>query len=428
MPIFNLTIDDASPLIRYQQSGQWSDSPNNDVHLSSYLNATFHETDIYGATATLTFKGSAIYIFGAFRPNHGVYSVSLDGNITLANGNSNSTESFFERLIFSADELSDDEHQLVLQNQHSTPLAAFVDLDYILVTSGDGNPDTQSKDTIMDDNHPNITYAGDWDDSFNSFSSGYFDLTMHRTNQEGATAEILFEGNAIAVYGVTSKNHAAFNVALDGGAPLSLNGSAPVLRYQNMLYYAGGLSNGSHTLTVSNADNSGLFFDLDKVVVSEWGEWNDTEVIPEHNGTSTNTTSVNGMSKIPTGPVVGGIIAAVVLSIFTAFSVFLFLRRRRQRNSENTIAPFKLSCNAGAQSYHPSGDGVSQRTSQSYSDSEDRQSRVYVLSSLGQRPSSDALSCVVVPPSSPYYSDTNSLRTNAISCKHIPHRNTPFDQ
>ncbi len=115
--------------------------------------------------------------------------------------------------------------------------------------------------------------------------------TRSLTNQPGATATISFRGNAITVYGATSGNHGTFTVGLDGGVSTAFSGEASAFRPQNMLvrpflvtgiillysrdicrfqYYAGGLSNDSHTLTITNIDTTGKFFDLDKVVVSNW--------------------------------------------------------------------------------------------------------------------------------------------------------------
>lgn len=60
-------------------------------------------------------------------------------------------------------------------------------------------------------------------------------VVFSRTNTQNAAASLLFYGNAVTAYGATSVNHGPFTVQLDGGTPVTLNGSAPTLRYQNML-------------------------------------------------------------------------------------------------------------------------------------------------------------------------------------------------
>ncbi len=69
-----------------------------------------------------------------------VYWVTLDGTTTVRNGNANGGPEAFQQLMFSATGLGKDQHQLVLQNKYTTASPSWVDVDYILVTSGDGDP------------------------------------------------------------------------------------------------------------------------------------------------------------------------------------------------------------------------------------------------------------------------------------------------
>ncbi|KAI0783846.1 hypothetical protein BC629DRAFT_529054 [Irpex lacteus] len=243
MPIFNITIDDASPFIQYAPSGAWSDSSHADAAYTSYLNDTFHATNASDATATVTFNGSAVYLYGAFRGNHDVYRVTLDGDNTFRNGRSNGSDEF-QQVMFSATGLSRDQHELVLKNNYTTTIPSYVDVDYVVITSGDGNSQTQSNDTVLDDGDPSIVYSEGWEDTPNQLITDYYNNTFHVTNQTGARATITFEGNAIAVYGATSDNHGPFTVVLDGGISTQLNGTAPtgVFRPQNLLVLLGGRS------------------------------------------------------------------------------------------------------------------------------------------------------------------------------------------
>lgn len=107
----------------------------------------------------------------------------------------------------------------------------------------------------------------------------------------GASATIVFQGNAISLYGGTALNHGMFSVSLDGGSPLVMNGTAPVTRTAVLLvcsffpspqsqllpiahrflqYYASSLNSDIHNLTITNVDTTGGYLDLDKVVVSDW--------------------------------------------------------------------------------------------------------------------------------------------------------------
>lgn len=92
-----IPIDDYSPMIKYQ--GQWVDAYNStsDPAAPLYNDQTYHTTQLDGATvselqglheflvvlkrtqATVRFMGTEVRIFGAKRPDHGFYNVSIDG-------------------------------------------------------------------------------------------------------------------------------------------------------------------------------------------------------------------------------------------------------------------------------------------------------------------------------------------------------------
>ncbi|GJE94534.1 hypothetical protein PsYK624_107040 [Phanerochaete sordida] len=271
MPVYNITVDDASPLIQYD--GWWTDSSHGDPAYIEYRNQTFHPTSMFNGTARLTFNGSAVYLFGAKRANHDVYSVILDGHTTTGHGYSAADS--FQQMLFNQTGLSpSQEHHISLSNTPSSSTLAYTDLDYVVITAGDGDDSTQSKDTFWDAGV--AQYSSGWDDSPDGFQSNYFNSTMHRTNMMHASATVTLEGNAIAVYGATSMNHGFFNVSLDNSPPITLNGTIPSdqpgPRYQNLLYWAGGLSSGQHTVTVTNIDSRGLWLDLDMFVVSHWSQ------------------------------------------------------------------------------------------------------------------------------------------------------------
>ncbi|KAF7794891.1 hypothetical protein EIP86_006034 [Pleurotus ostreatoroseus] len=65
-----------------------------------------------------------------------------------------------------------------MQNQWEGSNPTWFDIDYMYITSGDGNPNTPSVDVVLDDGHPNITYSPGWDSSPNSLIQQYFNNTM----------------------------------------------------------------------------------------------------------------------------------------------------------------------------------------------------------------------------------------------------------
>ncbi|KAI0783850.1 hypothetical protein BC629DRAFT_529107 [Irpex lacteus] len=196
-------------------------------------------------------------------------------------------------------------------------------------------PSSQSHVTILDDGDPGISYSGHWASSPNPFSPSYYNDTMHRTRQAGASAEISFQGNSIEIYGATSGNHGAFAVDIDGGPSTFLNGSAAKFFPQNMLYWTDGLPTGPHTLTLWNLDSSGKYFDLDKVVVTQWidsgssgsGNTNNNHPavpLPVASG----TTYPHSKTKASVGTIVGSAIAGSIALILALLALYFYFRRR----------------------------------------------------------------------------------------------------
>ncbi|KAJ3553757.1 hypothetical protein NM688_g3448 [Phlebia brevispora] len=336
-------------------NGAWGDSSHADPEWFDYTNGTFHATQEEGATAYLTFNGSAVYVIGARRTNHGKYSATLDGSTTVYNGDVSVDQ--FNCTLYSQTSLAAGQHDLILENQWTGENPTWFDIDYMIITSGDGNPATQSSETTLDDSAAsNITYTSGWESSPNGFEQYYYMSTMHRTNIQGASANILFYGNAITLYGATSNNHGLFSITLDG-IPISytLNGSAPVnqTRWQNMLYYSGGLSSSLHNMTVAHADpDTSKYFDLDKVVVSQWPEAQALDldpssslqpVVPSVPPSSSNTgASKSSTQPVKKGLIAGAVILAIVVAILLGVIVLLVVGRRRRlqhTDSEEAAVP-----------------------------------------------------------------------------------------
>ena len=69
MSTTNITLDDTSPTIVY--SSNWAAQfSSNSSSISQFFGGTYHSAQANGATANLTFNGSAIYIYGTKGPEH----------------------------------------------------------------------------------------------------------------------------------------------------------------------------------------------------------------------------------------------------------------------------------------------------------------------------------------------------------------------
>lgn len=375
MASFNgtLTVEDSSPLITYAPAGSWSDSPN-DPLLSAYSGGSYHATSSQGATATFSFVGSGITIFGGRRPNYGAYTVSIDGQ-NIQTGTSQTSQDLTRQPLASASGLTYGSHTLVLTNTGGAP----VDIDSIdfQTNGGPSGPIPVAKD--FDDSDPVMSYSPSPAAWQTNTRGDFFGNTLHFTQTPGASASMKFSGQAVAVYGTVSPDHAdmvlnidAQEVTLQGGA----NGFASSVHPDVLLFYRGDLDGSEHTITMSAASQPGTgpFIDLDRVTVFTSSGPPDSGVASSSSSASasasattfstllltagasaTTTATVSAAADITQGPssspsvisssggssshtstgvivgsVIGGL-AAVFMLLATAF--LLCLRRRRQRNA-----------------------------------------------------------------------------------------------
>jgi hypothetical protein len=89
-----------------------------------------------GDTASFTFTGTGVYLFGALKVNHDEFTVIINDTISVT-GNSFSDPFQFQQTLFGLGDLPYGTHRVVLEN--TCDLAApYVDLDFIIITTGDG--------------------------------------------------------------------------------------------------------------------------------------------------------------------------------------------------------------------------------------------------------------------------------------------------
>ncbi|TYJ53114.1 hypothetical protein B9479_006236 [Cryptococcus floricola] len=138
-----LVLDDTSSYILYQGDG-WSPQ-GYDVYISQYRNETFHGTVVDGDSATVSFFGTDIQLFGGKRPNHGYYSGQLDGGTKqFFNGTAKNPE-LYQQVLYEVHGLENAQHEVVLRNewrQHADSGGTYLDLDFIALNGSIISPDT----------------------------------------------------------------------------------------------------------------------------------------------------------------------------------------------------------------------------------------------------------------------------------------------
>nr|XP_019014326.1 uncharacterized protein I206_00408 [Kwoniella pini CBS 10737]OCF53107.1 hypothetical protein I206_00408 [Kwoniella pini CBS 10737] len=142
----NVTLDDSSSAITY--IGNWDGQLHKgDPLVGEYSNGTFHASNTTGDTATFTWNGGGIWFFGAFRANHGYFSIKLDEKEKeYFNGQADSD--IFNQVIYANADLEVGNHRIVLVNEANYNTSNFeltwVDLDYIMVQADPAQFDQSS--------------------------------------------------------------------------------------------------------------------------------------------------------------------------------------------------------------------------------------------------------------------------------------------
>lgn len=336
---FNLTVEDSSPLVSYAPSGAWTDTPAGDSLIQSYSGSSLHTTSAQGATATINFNGTGIWLFGGKRHNYGTYTISVDGQ-TTTNGNATSGGPIFNQLLGAASGLHNGAHTVVLTNTGS---GTAVDLDS-LVFQGQVGPGGSVSNTTIDDSDSRFTYApsnSDW--QVNTQPNLNKNNTLHFTQSQGASATLPFSGNAVAVYGTVSPDHANIRVSLDGKNTTVQGGAggfARVLHTQTLLYYADNLGPQQHQLVLSADQTSGTsqFMDVDAVTTFSSSGGNNSvganNAGPSSPNNSKNHPSSHASRHLPV--IIGASVGAVVLTLLVALLLF-FLHRRRQNKRKSFV-------------------------------------------------------------------------------------------
>ncbi|QRW23868.1 hypothetical protein RhiXN_10192 [Rhizoctonia solani] len=312
----NFTLDDASPLIRYDAT--WDDGFNSsfDDQFAKYQGQSFQCTNIDGATANLTFRGTAIYVYGAKRSNHGYYRVAMNGeeNPAVSGRPPSGQPNQFQTLLFSKEGLPDGENTMELTNIREGDGLDYVDIDYIVITR-EVDESNDSRRTLV--SHDQFTYTSLWTTQLNCK-----DIATHRHIQQiprvrkrpSSSVALRF------VYGGVGPAFGMFGVEIDGQDWGVLNATRAAAGHPSVTLFAiSSLGNGDHTLSLTNLEGG-------KSLTIGYAEYT-----PGKSGSGSNGGLIGG--------VVGGVLGALV--VLTILGWYLIRRRRRARHapSEDQLPP-----------------------------------------------------------------------------------------
>ncbi|KXN90998.1 hypothetical protein AN958_03065, partial [Leucoagaricus sp. SymC.cos] len=334
------SVEDCSPLILYAPPDAWEDAEVTDSLAASYSGSSYHQTSIQGANATFQFNGTRFLITGGRRPGYGPFSISLDGQ-ELFNGNPAPESSLINNTLASVSGLPNERHTVVLTNtggvvSRSQTLVfsdgetltggAPVDIDAITFETPITSSGVNFSVMTIDDSDPRINYLppNSWSSNFRpEFQNG----TLHFSQVPDATASLQFSGNAVALYGTVSPDHADISVTIDGGTVTMPNGSSSrvlAVRPGVLMYWVDNLAEGQHTLIVRKAQggNTGPFVDIDSFVI-----YSSTQT-----AASGESSSNSQQPHDYTAAIIGATVAGVVALLLVIAGLFLFLRYQRLRH------------------------------------------------------------------------------------------------
>lgn len=227
MPGWNTTVQDYSPLISYSPLGAWSAEYNSTGSFYEFYNDKYTSTSTINATASFECNGTGIWIYGAKGPNHGAYTVTLDGMVNTLNATS--TE-WLQTLLFAAPALGAGRHVVEVSNTGG----AMVSVDLVECQHSTAEDENLIQQMFVDVGSRPWVYEGDWmmnSDASSTSTSGI------QTSGSNASATLQFRGTHVDVYGHTSPTCGSFLVSLDDVTdPRTFNCTSSITHAQVLLY------------------------------------------------------------------------------------------------------------------------------------------------------------------------------------------------
>jgi len=249
------------------------------------------QSDSAGATASITFTGSAIRWIGSRGRFHGIAHVSVDGHAIR-------DVDLFARP-------TDEVH---------TPAGSFYDLGpgqhtLTITVSGTHNPQGQGNIVVVDafdiqqaftvshwqDTNPDFMYSANWTKSAqgpNWSGSGVSNLpelpvTAHETATAGETLTVSFRGIGVQWIGYRGPDAGIAQVSIDGGAAREVDLYAAAALYQPIVFSTGALSDANHTIKITATGRKNASATAARVVVDaldvyipgrRYEEWDHTRI------------------------------------------------------------------------------------------------------------------------------------------------------
>ncbi|KAF8552501.1 hypothetical protein OG21DRAFT_1415960 [Imleria badia] len=131
---------------------------------------------------------------------------------------------------------------------------------------------------VIDDKSPLILYDDTWlpgTAQYDTYAADYYLGTFTTNNVTDGLATFNFNGTGVWLYGANRPNHGSYIVQVDSATYTNLNGAGNNL-FQQSLFNTSTLSQGMHSIKLTNTASGSLYVDIDMIVwQSQVGNTND---------------------------------------------------------------------------------------------------------------------------------------------------------
>jgi hypothetical protein len=207
---------------------------------------TAHWSNTTGGTATYTFTGSGVTVWGVKDVDQGIAAFSVDGGpVTYADDYA--TTRTPQAPLWSSSGLAPGTHTVTISTtgtKNSSSSHITVAIDYATVTP---NISTIDDGTTTGTDH--FAYGSNW-----GSATGVGDLdngTAHWNSTAGSTATLTFNGTGAVIYGVKDVDQGIATYSVDGGTAHSVDDYSATRNAGATLFAVSGLANGNHTVTIT---------------------------------------------------------------------------------------------------------------------------------------------------------------------------------
>jgi hypothetical protein len=277
------THQDTSSSVNF--SGSWTSWAN-----AAHSGGSVKHSNVTGASASLTFTGSALTLVYVAQSNTGIATVSIDGTPADQLDTYSAAQAFQRQKTYAMSAGTHTVSVAVSGNKNASSSATYVVFDAFIVSTA---PPAVGVGTYQDTSS-SVNFNGTWTSWANAAHSGG---SVKHSNVTGASAGLTFTGSSLTLVYVAQSNTGIATVSIDGTPVDQLDTYSGAQAFQRQKTYS--TTAGTHTVTVSvsgnkNASSSATYIVFDAFVVSNAppafgpGTYEDTSSALNFSGSWTN--------------------------------------------------------------------------------------------------------------------------------------------